>query len=327
MSLELSWFGHDRYTQRSNYFGYYNAIHQTRAALTRLGVRFTAKSNVCINHIAPHSYEPFPGKFNVAITMYESEDIIEEAAERVRKADLIIVPSQFCKRAFQKWTGKPVEVVPLGVDHVPFIERTVSKDKDDPFVFLWVGAFNARKGWFALTAAWDAFFAKFPFCQLYIKTTTFNKDAEKKFTRGNAVIDARNISNEEMAELYKKAHVFVLPTMGEGWGMTVAEAMSSGCPTITTEYSGVLEFANRRNCFFAPHKLERIKANMGGDSRAPDGKFLFAVTDIPKLAMTMANVMNTYENSLLVGKRAAKDMQQFTWDRTAKELVEILRKI
>lgn len=327
MSVKVSWFlKENEYLPGGNYYGYHNAIFRTKEAAQKLGMQISGRSPIHISYCAPHAFEHFQGKFNVLITMYETPDTTQDVLDRVRKADLIIVPSKFCQRFYRKWTGKRVEVVPLGTDHVPYVRRSISQGQNEKFRFLWTGAFNARKGWWHLGAVWDTFFKDVPFVELYIKTTSHNPDLQNVFQRGNTITDGRNVSREEMIKLYHSAHCFVMPTMGEGWGLTVAEAMSSGCPTITTEYSGMLEFANRRNCFFAPHKLERIEASMGGPAVTnPTGKYEFALVDLPGLAKTMATVMHDYENSLIVGKRAHQDLQKFTWERSAQGILDIIK--
>lgn len=50
------------------------------------------------------------------------------------------------------------------------------------------------------------------------------------------------VSSESLAELYNIFDIFTLPTMGEGWGLPIAEAMACGIPCVVTDYSGHLDF-------------------------------------------------------------------------------------
>ena len=52
------------------------------------------------------------------------------------------------------------------------------------------------------------------------------------------------VTDAEMVTLYRSADAFVMPTRGEGWGLPVIQAMSMGLPTITTAFSGMLDFAD-----------------------------------------------------------------------------------
>lgn len=49
------------------------------------------------------------------------------------------------------------------------------------------------------------------------------------------------VSDDELADLYRRAWVFCLPSTYEGFGIPYVEAMASGCPVVATPNSGVLE--------------------------------------------------------------------------------------
>jgi len=51
------------------------------------------------------------------------------------------------------------------------------------------------------------------------------------------------VTDSVMCKIYNAMDVFALPTSGEGWGLPILEAMASGTPTLTTNYSGHVEFA------------------------------------------------------------------------------------
>ena len=60
----------------------------------------------------------------------------------------------------------------------------------------------------------------------------------------NIIVDTRKLPLDDLRALYNSAHCFVLPTLGEGWGLTLCEAMATGCPCIATNVTGVTEFFN-----------------------------------------------------------------------------------
>lgn len=49
------------------------------------------------------------------------------------------------------------------------------------------------------------------------------------------------VSDEELAELYRRAWAFCLPSTYEGFGIPYIEAMGSGCPVVATRNSGAVE--------------------------------------------------------------------------------------
>ena len=51
------------------------------------------------------------------------------------------------------------------------------------------------------------------------------------------------VSNEDLNRLYNSAHAFVYPSLYEGFGIPVAEAMAAGCPVIALNCSSIPEVA------------------------------------------------------------------------------------
>ena len=60
---------------------------------------------------------------------------------------------------------------------------------------------------------------------------------------GEAVHFLSNISDECLAALYSAATVFLFPSIAEGFGWPIVEAMVSGCPVITTGEALMTEVA------------------------------------------------------------------------------------
>lgn len=50
------------------------------------------------------------------------------------------------------------------------------------------------------------------------------------------------VPDEQLNLIYNAMDVFSLPTQGEGWGLTIMEAMAAGVPVLTTGYSAHVEF-------------------------------------------------------------------------------------
>ena len=48
-----------------------------------------------------------------------------------------------------------------------------------------------------------------------------------------------NLPNKELPDCYCQADVFILPSLSEGMGVSLLEAMSSGCPVVATKVGGV----------------------------------------------------------------------------------------
>ena len=330
-TLRIHLKNYDAYKKQlvGNFYGYSIAYNRVIEKLLEYGVVNDPDSNIEFSFCAPSIFRGTEGKVSVCYTMFESLDLYADAVSFIRKADIILTPSGFSQKVFQKYTKKPVYVVPLGVDFIPVRDDLPSHiiDAEHPFRFLYLGAFNARKGWMAIGETWKKYFANDPELQIYIKTTHHDVQKQRIFELGNAIVDGRNVDREELTRIYHSAHCFLLPTMGEGWGQSIAEAMSAGVPVITTEWSGHLQFANRENCTFVPHELRRIPGDNGIVSAAPDALFEWAMVSHQKLAQTMISVIANYGRALKKAERAEKDILRFSWDACASNILNVLQAI
>jgi glycosyltransferase involved in cell wall biosynthesis len=114
-----------------------------------------------------------------------------------------------------------------------------------------MGKYELRKSIIETVYAWHQEFGNDPDVELVIKTDHFfNKEAKyNELTRwigelglANVRVMWGSVTANDMADLYQQAHVFVLPSKGEGWGLPLIEATAVGLPIITTWYSAHTEF-------------------------------------------------------------------------------------
>lgn len=82
-----------------------------------------------------------------------------------------------------------------------------------------------------------------------------------KETKNPDIISLAYIREEELANLYRVAHVLLYPSFYEGFGIPTIEAMASSCPVITSRNSSLTEAAGEAALYVNPHKpLEIAKA-------------------------------------------------------------------
>jgi glycosyltransferase involved in cell wall biosynthesis len=136
----------------------------------------------------------------------------------------------------------------------------------------------------------------------------------------NIFLDSRFLSFEDLVDLYNSAHCFVLPTFGEGWGLTLCEAMATGAPCVATAITGCADFFDETVGYPIDYsvKTQDLK-NYKLKSRS-------YVPDTQSMVKQMVNVATDYKEALRRGKKAHYRInEKFTWDDSARRLNEILR--
>ncbi len=78
-------------------------------------------------------------------------------------------------------------------------------------------------------------------------------DYAKKLNCENAIIQTGPISNQLLNAFYSKAEYLIFPSLEEGFGWPVIEAMASGCRVITTEKAPMSEVAENAALYLAPY--------------------------------------------------------------------------
>jgi len=275
--------------------------------------------------IAPEFYaKKVPGKTNWLFTMFEGETLPDPWVENVQRADYLLTPSTWVREKFSKYFPKDkIFVVNHGVEPCFAYKKRRFPRNEKPFRFLWVGAPNERKGWKDLIYIWEyAGYSRSPHIELYLKTTMWGK-VER---RGNVILDGRKLPLEDLIKLYHSAHCFLFPTHGEGFGLTLAEAMRTGLPCISTYYSGVTDFFDETVGYPVDYKLEKKNIYFRSEALDEPGACTYAAA--PKWEQFSEKMLEVYENynkALRKGKKAYQRIAgQFTWPKAARTLVDIM---
>jgi glycosyltransferase involved in cell wall biosynthesis len=327
--MELYWA--NRMNMIGNAYGYSSHSKNLEAACVRAGVASSDKAPVAIHIITPDKFCPIPGKFNVLYTMYECTTIPKHWQDPIQLADLIVVPCRQNRDLFRNYTKRPIEVCWEGVntDAYPFVERHM--EWMSRFVFLWVGAPNPRKGYQHVGAAFDEWLRSGRAPKnvwLYCKSSGVGEgEFVKEYPELKFTVDTRNLSTEDLFGLYRDAHAFLLPSMGEGFGLTLAEAMSTGLPCVFTPWGGPRDFADESVAFPVRWKFGNVKAmrTMEDGTIRVEHQSCAAHADVDHIIRRMEQIYNGYEQALERGRRAAARIRAgFTWDISARSFLDII---
>ncbi|PSB45439.1 glycoside hydrolase [Cyanosarcina cf. burmensis CCALA 770] len=167
----------------------------------------------------------------------EPRIIAQEEAE-YELADIITVPSNFVKRSFIEMgiPEKKLRLVPYGVDLKRF--HPVEQPNQEVFDVLFVGAASFRKGIPYLLQAFSQL--QHPHKRLTLVGTivpdiasTISQSASEQ-----NIVTKGHIPQSQLKEIMSRSRVLVLPSVEDGFGMVLAQAMACGCPVIGTTHTG-----------------------------------------------------------------------------------------
>jgi len=280
-------------------------------------------------------------------TMFESTQVPDEFDSAFGRADVLVVPTTFCKRIFRAMPSAPkrIEVCPLGIETDLFRYRR-RRPKPGRFRWLMVCAPNPRK--------WSIFEDAFGYLrqrygdavELYVKTTAcavqrgaadmvqaglgdgfaIERTPAGEIIRGvgrNAgwIIDNRRLPREELAALYYEADGFMALHMGEGFGLTPLEAQATGLPVVVTGATGTDDFCTPETAF----RVEAYEGEIPCESRDGHRTMIWGVE--PKIESAVSQLVAVMEDphrAAVVGKRAAENAARFTWQAAAMRLRDIV---
>lgn len=333
--LRITWAMHNEVIAMGNAFGYTAASVNMRDAMLRRGdVEIDDDAPIAVHLCHPWTYRPDrrPFQRNVHFTMYELDPCPPEFPATFGQSDAILAPCRWVADLFKKTPlpegvkRPPILVSPLGFDpeRYPIVDREPpAATEDDPFVWLWIGAANERKGFKVLTEEWFAF-KDFPWMLLYMKTTRHDPTtgAARSFRKNNVIYDERMLPRADLHKLYSQAHGFVFPSFGEGFGLTSLEASATGLPQVTIKHSGMADFlADRSGVRFVPFEPFPVGTSQG--HRATGARTLPG-----QLGQSMIDVMRNYRVYRQEARRGAVRLHNaWTWDHAAEKLVRNLREL
>lgn len=157
--------------------------------------------------------------------------------EEYEHADAILVPSEYTARSFPPHLRPKVVKAPLsGRCSYP---EDLNLRRKTVFTVGVLGGNPLRKGYLYLFKAWKKL--GLPKAQLLVRSGGFSgypalEAISKSMDNCELVSSVRDITN-----FYRRCDVFVLPSIDDGFGMALIEAMACGCACITTTNTGASE--------------------------------------------------------------------------------------
>lgn len=322
-------------------YGIGNCIEEVDSTRQEALLRAASESqpndiNICFVSIPLQNH--FRGT-NIQWIVFESTRVPEIVMSTMLTADIVWVPSEWGRQTLVANGLDPdrCDVVPEGVN-IELYHPWAPPVPAAPLKFLMLGKFEQRKSQLETLLAWAHVFGKNTDVELTLKTNHFvNVDGKKESL--NNFLNSLNLTNvrpvwdshsqDQIVELYRQHHVFVLPTKGEGWGLPLIEAAASGMPIITTMYSGHTEFLQHIGSSVVPvdYDLENIECSeFQGFYPTADGNYgQWAVPAFPSLVNAFTTAHDNYvalkQHAVLNAEIIRRD---FSWARSADCIVKTL---
>jgi len=118
----------------------------------------------------------------------------------------------------------------------------------------------------------------------------------------DSVIFLGPVPDKDLPDLYRGATLFVFPSLYEGFGLPALEAMACGTPVVCSNTSSLPEIVG-------------------------DAALTFEPTDVDGMAQTMARALADGGLRETLRQRGLARARQFTWQRTARETLEVYREV
>ena len=163
----------------------------------------------------------------------DSETKLARKDNELRLADLIIVASQFTADTLREFgdTLAPILIIPYGFPAVGEQRQYTDTSNGRPLKLLFVGGLSQRKGIAYLFAAAAALGSRIELTVVGHKATD-NCPALDSALRLHRWIPS--LPHAEVLKIMRAHDILVFPSLFEGFGLVITEAMSQGTPVITT---------------------------------------------------------------------------------------------
>lgn len=281
-----------------------DVYHGTSNVLPRMK---RIKSVLTVQHVLGHF-----GK----LTAWERYYFHRLIPDSIRRAGLFITPSVTTKDDLSKEYGiDPGRISPIYYGEADKVFRVTSEDPDGVAAryglpekyILFVGPLNLRKNLPRLIEAFAALKKKGLEHKLVVAGVFRDQYFESIKEQcaglgiGSEVVFTGLIKKEELVVFYNRASAFVYASLFEGGGCPPLEAMSCGCPVVSSNMSAIAEIVGDAGVLFDPY-------------------------DPQKIAAAIKSVLSDAALRESLVKKGLKRALDFSWDKTTRDTLDVYKK-
>ncbi|QQG50080.1 MAG: glycosyltransferase family 4 protein [Candidatus Berkelbacteria bacterium] len=251
------------------------------------------------------AYKYFPGSYSYAERNY----LNFTTAVSIRRAKRVIVPSTSTKRDVIKEypeSQNKIVVIPHGVDHVTF-NPDIKADRPikDPYVFF-VGRIEDKKNVRLLVEAFALLAKERKNIRLVLAGSNgYGFERVQQTIRAlpkpvrDLILQPGYIPRYDLTRYLKHAHAFAFPSIYEGFGMPMLEAMAIGTPVVCADGSSLPEVAG-------------------------DAAVLLPPNNPLAWAAALSRIINQPKVADELRRKGFKQAAKFTWEKTGQETLDTI---
>jgi glycosyltransferase involved in cell wall biosynthesis len=253
---------------------------------------------------------PYKNKIVRKFYVYFANESIRDSTY----ADIIISPSYYTKKEIVELlrvSSDKVKVIPYGLDHHLFRPRDKEKARkvlglplNKKLVLNVANEEDPRKNIRTLILAFSKLRKKLSDVILVRvgRKSRHIQDLIAKLNLQEYVLNVGEVSADEIKYFYNACDIFVFPSLYEGFGIPLLEALASGCPVIASNVTSIPEVVN-------------------------DAGILLNPLDVDGFASAMFELLNdSRTRSELVERGLARSML-FDWARCARETIHVYKQL
>lgn len=250
-------------------------------------------------------YERFPNWFNGQ----SSDQFREQKKHCFHEADAVICVSETTRQDLQHFYGfesKSIYVIPHGYNNVfRQMEQSMGElemQSGKPFL-LYIGTRTHYKNFDIIIQAYSIWSRKKDIDLILVGRPLSTDEKCKLVELGiqDSLHLLTNVDDEELCRFYNKAVAFVYPSLYEGFGISLLEAMACGCPIIASRIPSTIEVAGECPIYFDHHAINDLVAAF--DVALQEGR----------------NSKRT--------KEGLKRVKSYSWNKTAAKTLEVYQGI
>jgi glycosyltransferase involved in cell wall biosynthesis len=272
-------------------------------------LKFKIKTVTTVHDIDIHKI--YPKSFNIK-SFIDYLQIIFTRFLTIRNSNELIVDSKTIKSeliSLLKNYRIKRNINTIALSHNTFIGKNYnSKYKYHKKNYLCMSDFSPRKNTSAIIEA----YSKLPSKILKDNQLVIISSTKKPLMKLNGIIKNLKIkkkvkfviapSNRKLLKFYKQSLSFLYPSLYEGFGIPILEAMNYGCPVITSNYGAMKEVARNAAYLVNP----------------------YSVDDITKAMQLIARNKKLREGLIEKGFKRARE---YSWKKTARETLKVYEKV